>query len=166
MSVARAGANGDVSRPSLPAQQPLRFPRPSLSPHNAKAKFQPTAQERAWNSSNLGLRLAADASAAGTASVLVSPIISVIDRYGAPPLHPPYPQPTPLTTTQLHRCKSLNRRQPHNLPPKLPRPRPLTPSRLPRIQTLPAHIFSLLQHLLHRQQYRYLHCNSPVSPGQ
>src|ERR1700722_5886357 len=110
MSVAGAGENGDVSRPSLPAQQPLRFPRPSLSlPHNANAKFQSTAQERAWNSSNLGLRLAADASAAGTASILVSPIISVIDRYGAPPsLTSSLPTTNPLTTTQLHCRKSFN----------------------------------------------------------
>lgn len=109
MPVAGAGANGDVSRPSLPAQQPLRFPRPSLSPHNVKAKFQPTAQERAWNSSNLGLRLAADASAAGTASVLVSPIISVIDRYGAPPLHPPLPTNQP---TNNHSAPSSQKPQP------------------------------------------------------
>lgn len=33
-----------------------------------------------WNTSNLGLRLAADLTSAATASALIAPIISVIDR--------------------------------------------------------------------------------------
>lgn len=33
-----------------------------------------------WNTTNLGLRLAADLTAAATASVLIAPLISVIDR--------------------------------------------------------------------------------------
>jgi hypothetical protein len=111
MSVAGAGANGDVSRPSLPAQQPLLFPRPSLSlPHNAEAKLQAPAQEIAWNSSNLGLRLAADASAAGTASILVSPIISVIDRYDAP--HTSLTPPTHNQLTDNHSALLLQKPQP------------------------------------------------------
>lgn len=85
MSVARAGENGDLSRPSLTAQPSLQFPKPSLSlPYSGKARPLSTKQERAWNTSNLGLRLAADASAAASASILVSPIICVIDRYWTP----------------------------------------------------------------------------------
>lgn len=36
--------------------------------------------EQRWNTKNLGLRLAADATGAACAGVLVAPIISIIDR--------------------------------------------------------------------------------------
>ena len=80
--MAGAGGNGDLSRPSLTAPPSLLAPKPTLSlPYGESAKLPPVAQERAWNTSNLGLRLAADASAAASASILVAPLICVIDRY-------------------------------------------------------------------------------------
>ena len=39
-----------------------------------------TNTTRRWNTTNLGLRLAADAGSAATASALVAPVICVIDR--------------------------------------------------------------------------------------
>jgi hypothetical protein len=73
----------------LTPQPSLQFPKPSFPlTYSGKAKLSPTAQERAWNTSNLALRLAADASAAASASILVSPIICIIDRYGVPSLYP------------------------------------------------------------------------------
>ena len=131
MSVAGAGGNGDVSRPSLTAQQPLQFPRPSLSlPHNAKANFQPTAQEKTWNSSNLSLRLAADASAAGTASILVSPIITVIDRYG----DLPHTLPTHNQLTNNHAAPSSQK----PLPALASQPVSKTPSSPPSRAHMPS----------------------------
>lgn len=37
--------------------------------------------EKKYNTKNLGLRLAADATAAASAGVLVAPIITMIDKY-------------------------------------------------------------------------------------
>lgn len=37
--------------------------------------------KKQWNTKNLSSRLAADAAAAGTAGVLVAPVITMIDKY-------------------------------------------------------------------------------------
>jgi hypothetical protein len=52
-----------------------------LLPHLPKRPIEPDVIR--WNTTNLGLRLGADASCAATASILVAPIICVIDRYAA-----------------------------------------------------------------------------------
>lgn len=57
----------------------------AMSPTNATATTT-TAQVKptlavTWNTTNLGLRLAADGAAAATAGVLVAPIITMIDQY-------------------------------------------------------------------------------------
>ena len=66
-----------VSAPKniLPSPEKLL---PSAVGGSAKGKTSPE-----WNTTNLGLRLAADAGSAATASALVAPIICVIDRYAA-----------------------------------------------------------------------------------
>lgn len=50
----------------------------AMAPTAAQIK---PAMGTAWNTTNLGLRLAADGAAAATAGVLVAPIITVIDKY-------------------------------------------------------------------------------------
>lgn len=40
-----------------------------------------TESTQRWNTKNLGWRLAADATGAACAGVLVAPVISIIDRY-------------------------------------------------------------------------------------
>jgi hypothetical protein len=51
----------------------------SLPPERAAMPTSKTTSE--WNTSSLGLRVGADAASAATASVLVSPIICMLDRY-------------------------------------------------------------------------------------
>lgn len=48
-------------------------------------------QQQKWNTKNLGLRLAADAISAASAAILITPIISIIDRYPPPLPSPPKP---------------------------------------------------------------------------
>lgn len=53
-------------------------------------------QQQKWNTKNLGLRLAADAVSAASAAILITPIISIIDRYPPPPRLPSHhPQTNP-----------------------------------------------------------------------
>lgn len=40
-----------------------------------------TNTTRSWNAQQLGLRLGADAASAATASLLVAPVITIIDQY-------------------------------------------------------------------------------------
>jgi hypothetical protein len=47
--------------------------------------------QQKWNTKNLGLRLAADALSATSAAILITPIISIIDRYPPTPSQPPGP---------------------------------------------------------------------------
>lgn len=65
--VAAASATVPLSGPQIPL--------PSLK--NGRLEPGKVVQ---WNTANLGLRLAADLTSAATASILIAPIISVIDR--------------------------------------------------------------------------------------
>ncbi len=85
MSVAGGGA-GDLPRPALNAQPTLPLPKAAI-PIARKADTAQITERKQWNTSNLGLRLGADASAAASASILVSPLICVIDRYVSPFYH-------------------------------------------------------------------------------
>jgi hypothetical protein len=51
----------------------------SLPPETAAMSTSKTT--RSWNTNSLGLRVGADAASAAISSVLVAPIICVIDRY-------------------------------------------------------------------------------------
>jgi hypothetical protein len=46
----------------------------------AKAPALPSIKKESWYTKNLGSRVASDALAAGTAGILVAPIITIIDK--------------------------------------------------------------------------------------
>lgn len=64
---------------------------PSAIPHVSVASVQHGRLEPGkvvqWNTSSLGLRVAADLTSAATASALIAPIISVIDRLVSQPFY-------------------------------------------------------------------------------
>lgn len=68
--------------PAVPSTAAVAMPAAAEKPQ----------QQQKWNTKNLGLRLAADAISAASAAILITPIISIIDRY-APPRSPPPPSP-------------------------------------------------------------------------
>lgn len=70
--------------PAVPSTAAVAMPAAAEKPQ----------QQQKWNSKNLGLRLAADAISAASAAILITPIISIIDRYAPPPRSP---QPSPET---------------------------------------------------------------------
>jgi hypothetical protein len=58
----------------------------------APSLTEPLAEPRAWNTKNLGLRLAADFISGASAATMVAPLITVIDKYS--PFLFPQPQDT------------------------------------------------------------------------
>ncbi|KAF2437843.1 hypothetical protein P171DRAFT_372965 [Karstenula rhodostoma CBS 690.94] len=59
---------------------PVSLPSPLLPPPSISAKSAQEEPARSWNTQKLGLRVGADALAAGSAGVLVAPIITMIDK--------------------------------------------------------------------------------------
>lgn len=101
-----------------------------------------------WNTTNLGLRFGADAASAATASVLVAPVICVIDRYGLP-------QPSTISTdnSKFNHHQGFHR----EIIPFMPRTVCPTSSAqsayISRLEAFPSNLRPLLCHL-HHGQYR------------
>lgn len=70
-----------MNQQSSPILSGAQIPVPKIKDGKLK-----TEAVRSWNTRNLGLRLGADATSAATASLLVAPVICVIDQY-VPGLH-------------------------------------------------------------------------------
>lgn len=68
--------NGDGDRATAPRGTPnLKLDLPL--PEKVEGMQAP---KKAWNTKNLGLRLASDAISAASAAALVAPVVSIIDR--------------------------------------------------------------------------------------
>jgi hypothetical protein len=69
-----------LSLPSIPVPKPPQVLLPPTTPKPAStATTKPTLSTQ-WNTTNLGLRIFADATSAASASILVAPLITIIDR--------------------------------------------------------------------------------------
>jgi hypothetical protein len=150
MSGADRGGNGESNGPALIVPPLVPILRPSLPLKKTKPTPTPSPQKPVvWNTSHLGLRLTADLSAAASASVLVSPIICIIDQYNAPPTYLPYLKLTSPLEDDNQESRLLFPPTPYpplqygNLTPK--------PSDIPRLPPLPPHLRPLHLHLCDRQ---------------
>ena len=65
--------------PPLPKPQLPALPTPAMAAHTASSAMQ-DGETKTWNTQKLGLRMGADAVAAGAAGVLVAPVITMIDK--------------------------------------------------------------------------------------
>jgi len=119
-------------------------------------------KERQWNTKDLPWRATSDLTAAGCASGLVSPLITIIDRYVTPQAFI-----SVLTIVRDLNCLSLillqsNYREclwpphPPRLHPLLPWKPPYPASHLLHLSPLPPDLLPLLRHLRHSQQHRHL----------
>lgn len=68
-----------VPTPRLAASLPMPVPVPVKATSTMTTSVK-DLEKRNWNTSGLGLRIASDAASAGSAAVLIAPIITAIDR--------------------------------------------------------------------------------------
>jgi hypothetical protein len=98
------------SHTSFPSSTP---PKVALGTPKVQEVAKPRGQHRAWNTKNLGLRLASDFTAGFLAAGMVAPVITVIDKFV--PL-PPLSASNSYSRLTEQSCKMLLARIPSRTP--------------------------------------------------
>lgn len=82
MTREESGGDGKSTPASLSSDSPLQLPRARQLPPGTLSGRGGTIERPGsqWNTSKLGLRVGADLAAAGCASLLVAPVVTIIDR--------------------------------------------------------------------------------------
>lgn len=160
----RNGLAGPIE--DKPAPPNIFIPRP---PHG-HTTVNPL-KTHTWNTNKLPWRVLSDLTAATCASGLVSPLITIIDRYTniLPTLNPPIPLPPQsfLTHTfQRDNRKCLQSLHPSYLHQQLHALPPHPSPRLHKLEASPPNLNPLLQHLRHSQHYRHNQQHSHQHPRQ